>query len=175
MRMKKKNDDELRCSFCGRSQSEVELIMPGLNGCICNDCAEQANELAHEYLAKARKTAANAVSESLKDIPTPKEINDYLNQYVIGQDSAKKYLSVAVYNHYKRLNQTVDDVEIEKSNIIIVGPTGTGKTLLAKTIAKLLKVPFAIVDATVLTEAGYVGEDIESLLTRLLQACDYNV
>ena len=173
--MKKKNDDELRCSFCGRSQSEVELIMPGLNGCICNDCAEQANELAHEYLAKARKTAANAVSESLKDIPTPKEINDYLNQYVIGQDSAKKYLSVAVYNHYKRLNQTVDDVEIEKSNIIIVGPTGTGKTLLAKTIAKLLKVPFAIVDATVLTEAGYVGEDIESLLTRLLQACDYNV
>ena len=153
----------------------MDLIMPGLNGCICNDCAEQANELAHEYLAKSRKTAANAVSESLKDIPTPKEINDYLNQYVIGQDSAKKYLSVAVYNHYKRLNQAVDDVEIEKSNIIIVGPTGTGKTLLAKTIAKLLKVPFAIVDATVLTEAGYVGEDIESLLTRLLQACDYNV
>ncbi len=173
--MKRKNDEELHCSFCGRGASEVDLIMPGLNGCICNDCAEQANELAHEYLAKSRKTAANAVSESLKDIPTPKEINDYFNQYVIGQDSAKKYLSVAVYNHYKRLNQAVDDVEIEKSNIIIVGPTGTGKTLLAKTIAKLLKVPFAIVDATVLTEAGYVGEDIESLLTRLLQACDYNV
>ena len=110
--MKRKNDEELHCSFCGRGASEVDLIMPGLNGCICNDCAEQANELAHEYLAKSRKTAANAVSESLKDIPTPKEINDYLNQYVIGQDSAKKYLSVAVYNHYKRLNQAVDEVEI---------------------------------------------------------------
>lgn len=173
--MAKKKDDELYCSFCGRSSREVTLIMPGLDGCICNECAEQADELAKQFLAKRRSEASEAVAESIKDIPTPHEINDYLNQYVIGQESAKKYLSVAVYNHYKRLNQSVDDVEIEKSNIIIVGPTGTGKTLLAKTIARLLKVPFAIVDATVLTEAGYVGEDIESLLTRLLQACDYNV
>ena len=173
--MAKKKDDDLYCSFCGRSSREVALIMPGMDGCICNECAEQADELAKQYLAKRRSEASEAVAESIKDIPTPHEINDYLNQYVIGQENAKKYLSVAVYNHYKRLNQSVDDVEIEKSNIIIVGPTGTGKTLLAKTIARLLKVPFAIVDATVLTEAGYVGEDIESLLTRLLQACDYNV
>ena len=150
-------------------------MMPGLNGCICNECAEQAFKLSQEYLESSHKQASQELSDAIQDIPTPKEINDYLNQYVIGQESAKKYLSVAVYNHYKRLNQSVDDVEIEKSNIIIVGPTGTGKTLLAKTIARLLKVPFAIVDATVLTEAGYVGEDIESLLTRLLQACDYNV
>ena len=173
--MKKKSNDNLYCSFCGRSSSEVELMMPGLNGCICNECAEQAFKLSQEYLESSHKQASQELSDAIQDIPTPKEINDYLNQYVIGQESAKKYLSVAVYNHYKRLNQSVDDVEIEKSNIIIVGPTGTGKTLLAKTIARLLKVPFAIVDATVLTEAGYVGEDIESLLTRLLQACDYNV
>ena len=150
-------------------------MMPGLNGCICNECAEQAFKLSQEYLESSHKQASQELTDAIQDIPTPKEINDYLNQFVIGQESAKKYLSVAVYNHYKRLNQSVDDVEIEKSNIIIVGPTGTGKTLLAKTIARLLKVPFAIVDATVLTEAGYVGEDIESLLTRLLQACDYNV
>lgn len=173
--MKKKSSDNLYCSFCGRSSSEVELMMPGLNGCICNECAEQAFKLSQEYLESSHKQASQELTDAIQDIPTPKEINDYLNQYVIGQESAKKYLSVAVYNHYKRLNQSVDDVEIEKSNIIIVGPTGTGKTLLAKTIARLLKVPFAIVDATVLTEAGYVGEDIESLLTRLLQACDYNV
>ncbi|MCI6894832.1 MAG: ATP-dependent Clp protease ATP-binding subunit ClpX [Bacteroidales bacterium] len=173
--MKKKSNDNLYCSFCGRSSSEVELMMPGLNGCICNECAEQAFKLSQEYLESSHKQASQELTDAIQDIPTPKEINDYLNQYVIGQESAKKYLSVAVYNHYKRLNQSVDDVEIEKSNIIIVGPTGTGKTLLAKTIARLLKVPFAIVDATVLTEAGYVGEDIESLLTRLLQACDYNV
>ncbi|MEF9923453.1 MAG: ATP-dependent Clp protease ATP-binding subunit ClpX [Muribaculaceae bacterium] len=169
--MKRKND-ELICSFCGRSASEVDLIMPGLNGNICNDCAEQANVLSKEYLKKGK--ASN--TPNIKEVPKPKEINDFLNEYIIGQESAKKYLSVAVYNHYKRLAQVnSDDVEIEKSNIIMVGPTGTGKTLLAKTIAKLLKVPFAIVDATVLTEAGYVGEDIESLLTRLLQACDYDV
>lgn len=149
--------------------------MPGMNGCICNECAERADQLAKEYLDKMYKTESPDID--FKTLPKPNEIKEYLDEYVIGQDDAKKYLSVAVYNHYKRLVQekTDDDVEIEKSNIIIVGPTGTGKTLLAKTIAKLLKVPFAIVDATVLTEAGYVGEDIESLLVRLLQACDYNL
>ncbi len=165
--------ENLHCSFCGRGANEVKLMMPGLNGCICNECAEQAYLLAKEYVEK--QDAAGAGELNLDELPKPKEINEYLDQYVIGQDNAKKYLSVAVYNHYKRLTQISDDVDIEKSNIIMVGPTGTGKTLIAKTIAKLLKVPFAIVDATVLTEAGYVGEDIESLLTRLLQACDYNV
>ncbi len=171
---KKKEQSVLYCSFCGRSEHEVELMLPGMNGCICNDCAERAAELTHEYL---NKIAASSLTDlDLDDLPKPQEIKEYLDQYVIGQDTAKRYLSVAVYNHYKRLNQRRDDdIEIEKSNIIIVGPTGTGKTLLAKTIAKMLKVPFAIVDATVLTEAGYVGEDIESLLTRLLAACDYNV
>ena len=163
----------MRCDFCGRSQREVDLLIPGLNGFICNECAEKANEISKEYLGKMEESLLSDLD--LKSLPKPKEIKEYLDQYVIGQESAKKYLSVAVYNHYKRLSQSKDDVDIEKSNIIIVGPTGTGKTLLAKTIAKLLKVPFAIVDATVLTEAGYVGEDIESLLVRLLQACDYNV
>ncbi len=145
-----------------------------MNGCICNDCAERAVELSHEYL---NKMAASTLTDlDMDSLPKPDEIKAYLDQYVIGQETAKRYLSVAVYNHYKRLNQKRDDdIDIEKSNIIIVGPTGTGKTLLAKTIARMLKVPFAIVDATVLTEAGYVGEDIESLLTRLLAACDYNV
>ena len=165
--------DNLRCSFCGRSAKEVRLLMPGLNGCICDECAEQANAMVQEYLKKNDEAGVSELN--LNELPKPKEINEYLDQYVIGQDTAKKYLSVAVYNHYKRLTQKADDVDIEKSNIIMVGPTGTGKTLIAKTIARLLKVPFAIVDATVLTEAGYVGEDIESLLTRLLQACDYNV
>lgn len=172
--MAKIKNEEMHCSFCGRSAAEVELLMPGANGCICNECAEQAHEIATEYLKKNAKSSVESID--LASIPKPQEIMDYMNQYVIGQETAKKFLSVAVYNHYKRLSQDVnDDIEIEKSNIIIVGPTGTGKTLLAKTIAKLLKVPFAIVDATVLTEAGYVGEDIESLLTRLLQACDYDV
>ena len=149
-------------------------MLPGMNGCICNECAERAVELTHEYLNKMANSRLTDLS--MDSLPKPDEIKAYLDQFVIGQDTAKRYLSVAVYNHYKRLNQKRDDdIEIEKSNIIIVGPTGTGKTLLAKTIARMLKVPFAIVDATVLTEAGYVGEDIESLLTRLLAACDYNV
>ena len=171
---KKKENNTLYCSFCGRSEREVELLLPGMNGCICNDCAERAVELSHEYL---KKMATSTLTElDMDSLPKPDEIKAYLDQYVIGQETAKRYLSVAVYNHYKRLSQKRDDdIDIEKSNIIIVGPTGTGKTLLAKTIAKMLKVPFAIVDATVLTEAGYVGEDIESLLTRLLAACDYNV
>ncbi|MDD6851463.1 MAG: ATP-dependent Clp protease ATP-binding subunit ClpX [Bacteroidales bacterium] len=169
--MKKKND-ELKCSFCGRSYPDIAFLIQDTNANICNECAERANEICNSYLAEYRKSKTNTIDE----VPTPKEIKAFLDKYVIGQDNAKKYLSVAVYNHYKRLSQpTDDDVEIEKSNIIMVGPTGTGKTLLAKTIAKMLKVPFAIVDATVLTEAGYVGEDIESLLVRLLQACDYNV
>ena len=165
--------ETMRCDFCGRSQREVDLLIPGLNGFICNECAERANEISKEYLGKMQESLLSDLD--LKELPKPQEIKEYLDQYVIGQERAKKYLSVAVYNHYKRLSQNKDDIDIEKSNIIIVGPTGTGKTLLAKTIAKLLKVPFAIVDATVLTEAGYVGEDIESLLVRLLQACDYNV
>lgn len=171
---KKKESNTLYCSFCGRSDREVELMLPGMNGCICNECAERAVELSHEYLRKVQ--AAGLTDLDMDTLPKPEEIKAYLDQYVIGQETAKRYLSVAVYNHYKRLNQSHnDDIDIEKSNIIIVGPTGTGKTLLAKTIARMLKVPFAIVDATVLTEAGYVGEDIESLLTRLLAACDYNV
>ena len=172
--MAKKKDAPLYCSFCGRSDREVELMLPGMNGCICNDCAERAVELSHEYIDKMSKSMLPDLD--MDSLPKPEEIKAYLDQYVIGQETAKRYLSVAVYNHYKRLNQKRDDdIDIEKSNIIIVGPTGTGKTLLAKTIARMLKVPFAIVDATVLTEAGYVGEDIESLLTRLLAACDYNV
>jgi len=170
--MAKKRHEGLTCSFCGRGEGEVQLLLPGMSGCICNDCAERANEIIHEYM---RESKAGSEDFAMESLPKPEEIKTYLDEYVIGQDTAKKYLSVAVYNHYKRLVQSKDDVDIEKSNIIIVGPTGTGKTLLAKTIARLLKVPFAIVDATVLTEAGYVGEDIESLLTRLLQACDYDV
>lgn len=170
--MAKKKQGEMTCSFCGRSDQEVTLLLPGMNGCICDECAERANEIVREYL---HRNKADADNFDMGKLPTPAEIKENLDQYVIGQDTAKKYLSVAVYNHYKRLKQDKDDIDIEKSNIIIVGPTGTGKTLLAKTIARMLKVPFAIVDATVLTEAGYVGEDIESLLTRLLQACDYDV
>ena len=168
------------CSFCGRSDKEVELLISGLNGHICSDCVRQAYQIVQDNLkdnAKASAKGKNDVApkEQMK-VPKPKEIKAYLDQYVIGQDDAKRYLSVAVYNHYKRLQQPVDDdVEIEKSNIIMVGSTGTGKTLLARTIAKLLDVPFTIVDATVFTEAGYVGEDVESILSRLLQVADYNV
>lgn len=162
-----------RCSFCGRPENEVGFLITGMNGCICDSCSQQAYEIVQEAMEKTKQTG----SLDLQELPKPMEIKNFLDQYVIGQDDAKRYLSVAVYNHYKRLLQKPgkDEVEIEKSNIIMVGSTGTGKTLLARTIAKLLKVPFTIVDATVLTEAGYVGEDIESLLTRLLQVADYNV
>lgn len=170
----KTSKNRRRCSFCGRSENEVGFLITGMNGCICDTCSEQAYEIVQETM-QHQKTEAGALN--LQELPKPVEIKDFLDQYVIGQDDAKRYLSVAVYNHYKRLLQKPgkDDVEIEKSNIIMVGSTGTGKTLLARTIAKLLHVPFTIVDATVLTEAGYVGEDIESLLTRLLQVADYNV
>lgn len=163
-----------RCSFCGRTESQVDFFIMGQdNTQICNECAIQAAEIVKENTESKSKLP----HLQKEDIPKPVEIKKYLDQYVIGQDEAKKFLSVAVYNHYKRLMQekTNDDVEIEKSNIIMVGSTGTGKTLLARTIAKKLHVPFTIVDATVLTEAGYVGEDIESILTRLLQVADYDV
>lgn len=164
-----------KCSFCGRSEKDVLLLLTGINGYICNECAEQAHQIVKENLKRGSK--ANDSGIDLDNIPKPKEIKEYLDQYVIGQDDAKRYLAVSVYNHYKRLAQdkTDDGVEIEKSNIIMVGSTGTGKTLLARTIAKLLKVPFTIVDATVFTEAGYVGEDVESILSRLLQVADYDV
>lgn len=167
-----------KCSFCGRSEREVEMLLTGATGFICNDCVERAHEMIEEILKK-NKTVNSGLGFIKEDLPRPQEIKKFLDQYVIGQDAAKRYLSVAVFNHYKRLLQNADskkdDVEIEKSNIIMVGHTGTGKTLLAKTIARMLNVPFTIVDATVLTEAGYVGEDIESILTRLLQVADYNV
>ena len=164
---------EERCSFCGRKQSEVELLLTGVTGNICNNCVESAREIVNEQI----KSKKSKLSLDIDSLPRPKEIKEFLDQYVIGQDEAKKNLSVVVYNHYKRLLQkdSGDEVEIEKSNVIMVGSTGTGKTLLAKTIAKKLHVPFTIVDATVLTEAGYVGEDIESILTRLLQVADYDV
>ena len=167
------------CSFCGRSESEVRLLITGLNGYICEDCAKQAYDIVRSAGVVGAKDAAEDKEEpfNLKKVPKPKEIKKYLDEYIIGQDEAKRFLSVAVYNHYKRLQQPADDggVEIEKSNIIMVGSTGTGKTLLARTIAKLLDVPFTIVDATVFTEAEYVGEDVESILSRLLQVADYNV
>ncbi len=184
--MAKKNHTE-HCNFCGRRQDEVPMLLTGIDGAICSDCASQANAVAETELKRYKDIYADNEGRPLsglkeQNIPRPHEIKDFLDKYVIGQDEAKRTLSVAVYNHYKRLenkqrlgNSTEsDDVEIEKSNIIMLGPTGTGKTLLVRTIARLLDVPFTIVDATVFTEAGYVGEDVESILSRLLQVCDYN-
>ncbi|MFD1630327.1 ATP-dependent Clp protease ATP-binding subunit ClpX [Pseudopedobacter beijingensis] len=168
-----KKDKEIRCSFCGANKQDSLMLIAGLDAHICDKCVTQANDILLEEFSSRKSKSAQATLTLLK----PSEIKKHLDQYVIGQDSAKKVLSVAVYNHYKRLNQKIgaDEVEIEKSNIMMVGETGTGKTLLAKTIAKVLNVPFCICDATVLTEAGYVGEDVESILTRLLQAADYDV
>lgn len=175
--MKRTNKQDYRCSFCGRDKSEALILIAGIEGHICEMCVEQANEiLQEEVYGKKRDNPKGEGASPMPDNVSPKDIKSYLDQYIIGQDDAKKVLSVAVYNHYKRLRQSRQgDVEIEKSNIVFVGQTGTGKTLLAKTIAKFLNVPFAIVDATVFTEAGYVGEDVESILTRLLQVCDYDV
>jgi ATP-dependent Clp protease ATP-binding subunit ClpX len=175
--MAKKRSNTAVCSFCGRPADMSEVLVPSADQSIfiCAECVDNIHEMLIKY--RSEYSHPKAVADiNLDSVPKPKEIKDFLDQYVVGQDDAKKYLSVAVYNHYKRLAQPAnDDVDIEKSNIILVGPTGTGKTLLAKTIARLLDVPFTIVDATVLTQAGYVGEDIESLLTRLLQAADYDV
>lgn len=171
-----------KCSFCGRPESQVSMLLSGVNGYICSDCVLNAYHIIEEYLPnedsyKSKNKDVKETPINLKDIPKPQKIKEYLDDYIIGQDDAKRYLSVAVYNHYKRLAQEKDEngVEIEKSNIIMVGATGTGKTLLARTIARILNVPFTIVDATVFTEAGYVGEDVESILSRLLQVADFDV
>ena len=171
------NKKENHCSFCGRSEHEVRLLLSGINGFICNDCLTEGARVCKEALHEAEYANAAAQETELPPAPKPKEIKEYLDQYVIGQDEAKRFLAVAVYNHYKRLTQKTEDdsVEIEKSNILMLGPTGTGKTLLARTISRLLDVPFTIVDATVFTEAGYVGEDVENILLRLIQAADFNV
>jgi len=177
-----KNKQNFRCSFCGRDKAETLLLIAGIDGHICETCVEQAVTIVDEELYQGKRSKKSkkdsSKSSSTFKFPknlTPKSLKEHLDKYVIGQDEAKKFLSVAVYNHYKRLNQTkTGDVEIEKSNILFVGNTGTGKTLMAKTIAKMLNVPFAIVDATVFTQAGYVGEDVESMLSRLLQVCDYD-
>jgi len=165
----------LNCSFCGRSRDEVKILIAGQEGHICESCVEHAQEIIGQELMIGPDVKLDATGNKLS-VRKPLEIKKFLDEYIIGQDDAKKVLAVAVYNHYKRLNQKIEnDVEIEKSNIIMVGETGTGKTLLAKSIARMLNVPFAIVDATVFTEAGYVGEDVESMLTRLLQSCNYDV
>ena len=164
----------LHCSFCGRNRDEVKILIAGQEGHICENCVEHAQEIISQEMV--HQPSKNVSSNYKLSVKKPIELKKFIDEYVIGQDDAKKVLAVAVYNHYKRMNQKVDsDVEIEKSNIIMVGETGTGKTLLAKTIARVLNVPFAIVDATVFTEAGYVGEDVESILSRLLQVCNYDV
>ncbi len=167
-----KKENEPVCSFCSRKKKEVNILISGVEGHICENCVAQAQQIIDEELFHKNKKFQFNLPNNVK----PRDIKKFLDDFVIGQDDAKKYISVAVYNHYKRLNQTKnDEVEIEKSNIVLVGQTGTGKTLLAKSIARFLNVPFAIVDATVFTEAGYVGEDVESILSRLLQACNYDV
>jgi ATP-dependent Clp protease ATP-binding subunit ClpX len=171
-------ESKIRCSFCSRSKEEVQILIAGAEGHICENCVANAQEIIDQELFTPGKKAAAAVAPNFAPkVSKPIDMKKFLDEYVIGQDDAKKILAVAVYNHYKRLNQQIgdDEVEIEKSNIIMVGETGTGKTLLAKSIAKQLNVPFAIVDATVFTEAGYVGEDVESILSRLLQVCNYDV
>src|ERR1700689_575986 len=167
-----KKEAEPSCSFCGRKKKETQILISGIEGHICENCVSQAQQIIDEELFQKHKKFQFNLPSTVK----PRDIKKFLDGYVIGQNEAKKYISVAVYNHYKRLNQSKnDEVEIEKSNILMVGQTGTGKTLLARTIAKFLNVPFAIVDATVFTEAGYVGEDVESILSRLLQVCNYDV
>lgn len=171
-----KQNSPKRCSFCGKSEQEANLLITGAEGNICDECTEQAHLLVADTQVKSNSNSKGKYDVKKHKIYKPKEIAAFLDQYIIGQDDAKKVMAVAMYNHYKRLMHPAnDDVEIEKSNIIMVGETGTGKTLLAKTVARLLQVPFAIADATVFTQAGYVGEDVESILSRLLQACDYDV
>ena len=173
----KTSDDQFGCSFCGRDKKEALILIAGIEGHICELCVEQAYDIVRQELNDQQTKLKPAEEDfELPEHITPQQIKKYLDQYVIGQEEAKRFISVAVYNHYKRIRSTsTDDVELEKSNIMLVGQTGTGKTLIAKTIARMLDVPFAIVDATVFTEAGYVGEDVESMLARLLQVCDYNV
>ncbi len=167
---------QLHCSFCGRNRDEVKILIAGQDGHICENCVDHATEIIEQELGIVHEAKSHQQASGKLTVKKPIEIKKFLDEYIIGQDDAKKILAVAVYNHYKRLNQKIEnDVEIEKSHIIMVGETGTGKTVLAKTIARMLNVPFAIVDATVFTEAGYVGEDVESMLTRLLQACNYDV
>lgn len=168
--MARKDDESLKCSFCGKGQEEVKKLIAGPTVYICNECIELCNEIIEDELA------VETTTEALPKLPKPKEIHTFLNDYVIGQEKAKRILSVAVHNHYKRIyNPGASDVELQKSNILLMGPTGTGKTLLAQTLAKLLDVPFTIADATTLTEAGYVGEDVENIILKLLQASDYDV